>query len=64
MRAVRMNVLPIGVAQVAGYAYFGVNSDKAEHFEKVKWSDYLTDPSVARVEDIKVPLQVYPYVDG
>lgn len=42
-----------------GVYYFGVNADKPEHLGSLSWREYLTNKDL-RVEDAKVPLQVYP----
>jgi len=45
-----------------GFAYFGANADKVKHLHDLKWKDFLSDPENARIEDVNVPLQAYPYV--
>jgi len=47
-------------SHLAGYYYNGVDSDKVENLKHLKWKDFLTDPKHVRMEDAKVPLQVYP----
>ena len=49
---------PDSLADIGVY-YFGVNADKPEHLDSLSWREYLTDQDL-RVEDAKVPLQVYP----
>lgn len=43
-----------------GYAYFGVNSDRYKRRDALKWREFLTNPESSRIEDVRVPLQVYP----
>ncbi|WVF69295.1 hypothetical protein IAT40_004071 [Kwoniella sp. CBS 6097] len=57
------SLIPVGEEYEGGYAYFGANSDKIQHLGELKWHDLLSDPDNLKVEDAKVPLQVYPWHD-
>ncbi|WVQ96795.1 hypothetical protein IAU59_003902 [Kwoniella sp. CBS 9459] len=57
------SLIPVGEEYEGGYAYFGANSDKTQHLDHLKWRDLLSDPHDLRIEDAKVPLQVYPWHD-
>jgi hypothetical protein len=49
-------------ADRVGYVYEGVNSDKTKAISNLKWKNQLTRPDQLGIEDVKVPLQAYPYV--
>ncbi|WVR06226.1 hypothetical protein IAU60_003256 [Kwoniella sp. DSM 27419] len=53
------SLIPVGEEYEGGYAYFGANSEAVEHVANLTWREFLTDPDGVRVEDVKVPLQVW-----
>lgn len=57
-----VRTLDTELSGIPGFAYFGVNSDKVENKDDIKWKSFLSDPDHPRIEDVKAPLQVYPYV--
>lgn len=57
------SIIDVGEEYDGGYAYFGVNSDKYERRNALKWREFLTNPESMRIEDARVPLQIYPWHD-
>ncbi|WVQ80565.1 hypothetical protein IAT38_002670 [Cryptococcus sp. DSM 104549] len=57
------SLIPVGEEYEGGYAYFGVNSDKHKRLDNLKWRDFLSTPKEVRIEDARVPLQMYPWHD-
>ncbi|OWZ67733.1 hypothetical protein J008_02880 [Cryptococcus neoformans] len=57
------SIIDVGEEYDGGYAYFGVNSDTYKQGEALKWREFLTNPERLRIEDARVPLQVYPWHD-
>ncbi|EAL21330.1 hypothetical protein CNBD3840 [Cryptococcus deneoformans B-3501A] len=57
------SIMDVGEEYDGGYAYFGVNSDRYKRRDALKWREFLTNPESSRIEDVRVPLQVYPWHD-
>ncbi|ORY31425.1 IgA peptidase M64-domain-containing protein [Naematelia encephala] len=57
------SLIPVGEEYEGGYAYFGANSEKLESLNQLKWKGFLSSSEQIRVEDVKVPVQAYPWYD-
>ncbi|ORY23684.1 IgA peptidase M64-domain-containing protein [Naematelia encephala] len=56
-------LIPVGDEYDGGEGYCGVNADSVDNVSNLKWQDFLSDPGQTRIEDMQVPLQVYPWHD-
>ncbi|KAL1408329.1 hypothetical protein Q8F55_005137 [Vanrija albida] len=55
------SLIPVGEEYDGGEVYSGVNAERAENIQQLKWAAFLD--AAPRIEDAKVPLQAYPWHD-
>nr|XP_018262555.1 uncharacterized protein I303_05572 [Kwoniella dejecticola CBS 10117]OBR84713.1 hypothetical protein I303_05572 [Kwoniella dejecticola CBS 10117] len=57
------SLISVGEEYDGGFVYSGVNAEKVEHLDNLKWRRYLSDPDDVRIEDARMAVQAYPWHD-
>nr|ODN91502.1 guanine nucleotide exchange protein for ADP-robosylation factor [Cryptococcus depauperatus CBS 7855] len=55
------SLINVGEEYEGGSSYFGVNSEEPSRLNNLKWKNFVSDSQNLRIEDAKVPLQVYAW---